>query len=98
MSDWIADLCKAALGDNFAKAGRSLDVAVRHSAMATRNVRVEQGTAANVTIGCHDFVNDAMHSLIESGISDKKIYQCRADTGWLGSRSTHVMYFLARTT
>jgi hypothetical protein len=33
MSDGIADLCKAALGDNFAKTGRSLDVAVRHSAI-----------------------------------------------------------------
>ena len=62
----------AQFGDDSAKAEGSLDVAVRLSAIATRNVRVNQGTAADVTIGCHDFVNGAIHNLIERVTSDRK--------------------------
>ena len=36
MSDWIANLCTVTLGDDSAKAERSLDVAVRLYAIATR--------------------------------------------------------------
>jgi hypothetical protein len=43
MSDWIADLCTVAIGDDSAKAEGSLDVAGRLSAIATQNVRVDQG-------------------------------------------------------
>jgi hypothetical protein len=40
--------------------------------MATGNMRVEQGTAADVTIDCHAFGNGAIHNLIESGTLGKK--------------------------
>jgi hypothetical protein len=56
-----------------AKDERSMDVAVRLFAIATQNVQVDQGTAANdVAIVCHHYVNDAIPNLIESDNSDRK--------------------------
>lgn len=69
ISDWIVDLCKSALGDDATNTEKSMDVAVQLSTIATRNVRVDRGTAADVAIACQDFVNVAIRILVENGIS-----------------------------
>jgi len=68
MSKWIVQRCKADF-ENAAILGKSLDVALRLSAVTLRNIRVDRGTAADVAAYCKLLLREAVCTLAETGTS-----------------------------